>query len=146
MSEFFDYDSEEWKEQREFALIDHDNTCSRCGFTYKKGMHVHHTKGAGYSDEVTVLCAWCHAEHHNNPDLLNVGAYEDEDGIIRLNGNIVFDPIKEQEKQDKLDAKAKYEEALKNHGIYNYYLTKKGKLDKKNSKNKKLDSYFGGSQ
>lgn len=63
----FDYDSEEWAEERAEVLEDWDGCCERCGVP-TESPHVHHKYGT--SQRVyEVLCPNCHADHHGNPEI-----------------------------------------------------------------------------
>lgn len=106
----FDYDSDEWQMEREEALTNSYNTCRRCGFSWEKGLHCHHTHGAGFSSSIEVLCAWCHAKHHNNWDILDYGAWLDtETGCVILNNQVVYDPavVAQQKQKNRIAAELK---------------------------------------
>jgi hypothetical protein len=67
----FDYDSDEWKEEREEVLEYWDGCCEHCGLETDTP-HVHHKYGTSVR-EYEVLCPECHAEHHGDPDIANYG-------------------------------------------------------------------------
>ena len=61
------YDTPEWEEERERALLNWDGACDRCG-DFTESPHVHHVYGLKYQ-YYEILCPQCHAEHHGNDEI-----------------------------------------------------------------------------
>lgn len=59
--------STEWKEKRKQAIEKADNKCQLCNNDHF--LHVHHRTYERFGNEetsdLTVLCGYCHAKHHN---------------------------------------------------------------------------------
>jgi hypothetical protein len=63
----FDYDSEEWEDERDRVLEGWGGLCDRCGFE-TDSPHIHHKYGTNV-DEYEILCPECHADHHGKPEI-----------------------------------------------------------------------------
>lgn len=135
----YNYDSYEWKQKRDEALQQNNHSCNRCGFSWPRGLHVHHIKGAEYDDDyLEVLCAYCHAKHHHDWDLLDTGAYRDEEGYVYLNGKIVFDPVEEAERQRRRIAADLFKQATQEFKDKQRALSKKRREPTRDSKQSTL--------
>jgi hypothetical protein len=64
----WDYDSQEWENERLLVLAKWDGRCEHCGEA-TESPHVHHPF-------YEVLCPDCHAEHHGNDEIADYRSHD----------------------------------------------------------------------
>ena len=81
------YDSQEWADEREYALMDWDGLCEMCDEP-TDSPHVHHTYGLK-KQIYDIWCPECHAEHHGDP---NIALYQKKQTCCKYCGDGVNSP------------------------------------------------------
>lgn len=86
------YESQEWEEEREWALANWDGLCEYCD-EITDSPHVHHKYGLS-KQVYEILCPDCHADHHDNSDLRTYRKKKKkwiyEERLVQMSPNISF--------------------------------------------------------